>query len=108
MVMATLFMATSIVMLVVGLYGLVSRRNMLRMLLSAEIIFNAALLALLASSSIPIYAAVQPDKPAVGGVIALLAIGIAAAEVGVTVAVAILLFQMKRHVDVYELRRFKG
>jgi len=107
MVMANLFMMTSIAMLVIGVYGLVSRRNMLRMLLSAEIIFNAALLALLASSSIPIYAAAQPDKAAVGGVIALLAIGIAAAEVGVTVSVAILLFQAKRHVDVYELRRFK-
>jgi NADH-quinone oxidoreductase subunit K len=108
MVMANLFILTSIVMLVIGIYGLVSRRNMLRMLLSAEIIFNAALLALLASSSIPIYMASQFDKPAVGGVIALLAIGIAAAEVGVTVSIAILFFQAKRHVDVYELRRFKG
>jgi len=105
---ASMFLVLSIGMFGVGVYGLISRRNMLRMLLSAEVIFNAALLALLTLSSIPLYSATQPGKAAVGGVMAIFAIAIAAAEVGVTVAISILLFQTKQHIDIYELDKFRG
>lgn len=108
MLTAGMFLSISFIMLAIGIYGIVSRRNMVRMLLSAEVIFNAALLTLLILSSIPLYTATQPDKPAIGGAIALLAIGIAAAEIGVAISIAILLFQIKQHVDVYELRKFRG
>ncbi|MCS7115917.1 MAG: NADH-quinone oxidoreductase subunit NuoK [Nitrososphaerota archaeon] len=108
MLTATMFLSIPLIMLAIGIYGLVSRRNMVRMLLSAEVIFNAALLALLTLSSIPLYAATQLDKPAIGGTIALLAIGIAAAEIGVAISIAILLFQIKQHIDVYELKKFRG
>ena len=87
----------------IGVYGLMTRRNVLRMLLSAEVIFNAALLALLTIAS-------QTPAPShvLGGDLALLAIAIAAAEVGVIVSVAILFFQLKGTLDVYELKRFEG
>ena len=102
MVTAYWFLVMSASMFGIGLYGLTSRRNVLRMLLSAEVIFNAALLALLTVSSI------SPEGSAAGGVLALLAISIAAAEVGVIVSVAVLLFQVKGSVDVYELSKSKG
>ncbi len=85
----------------IGLYGLTTKRNMLRMLLSAEINFNAAMLMLLTLAS-------SSSAPAVGGVTALLAIGIAVADVGIMVSIAILMFQRKKRLDVYELRKFKG
>ena len=104
-----IFLLTSIIMFIIGIYGIVSTRNMLRMLLSAEIIFNSALLALLSLSSISISSTVvYTTKTSVGGIIALFAIGLSASEIGVTIAIAILLFQIKRNVDVYELKKFRG
>lgn len=96
-----LFLSLSAAMFGIGLYGLVSKRNMLRMLLSAEVNFNAAMLALLTLAS-------STASPATGGVIALLAIGIAAADIGMLVAIAILMFQLKRRLDVYELKESRG
>lgn len=99
MLTAYLFLLVSAIMFGIGVYGLASKRNLLRMLLSAEVMFNGALLALLTISAI--------TEPTSGGVIALLAIGLAAAEVGVVVSVVILMFQVKRSIDIYELRRFR-
>lgn len=96
-----LFLSLSAAMFGIGLYGLVSKRNMLRMLLSSEVNFNAAMLALLTLAS-------SPASAATGGVIALLAIGIAAADIGMLVAIAILMFQLKRRMDVYELKESRG
>jgi NADH-quinone oxidoreductase subunit K len=99
-----LFLTLSAAMFGIGLYGLISKRNMLRMLLSAEVNFNAAMLALLTLSS----STASPTAVATGGVIALLAIGIAAADIGMLVAIAILMFQLKRRLDVYELKESRG
>jgi len=96
-----LFLSLSAAMFGIGLYGLISKRNMLRMLLSAEVNFNAAMLALLTLAS-------STASPATGGVIGLLAIGIAAADIGMLVAIAILMFQLKRRLDVYELKESRG
>ncbi len=96
------FLLTSIVMFCIGLYGLLTRRSLIRMLLSAEVIFNAALLALLSVASIS--KAFGPS----GGALALLAISLAAAEVGVIVSVAILMFRVRESLDVYKLRELRG
>lgn len=96
----SLFLILSAAMFGIGLYGLTSKRNMLRMLLSAEVNFNAAMLALLTLAA--------SSSPATGGVMALLAIGIAVADVGMMVSIAVLMFQRKRHLDVYELEESKG
>ncbi len=73
---------------------------MLRMLLAAEINFNAAILALLTLAS--------SSEPAIGEVVAILATGIAAADVGILVSIAILMFHLTHRVDVYELKKSKG
>jgi len=97
------FLSLSAVTFGIGLYGLISKRNMLRMLLAAEVNFNAAMLALLT------FAAASPGSgAATGGILALLAIGMAAADVGIMVSIAILMFHLKHKLDVYELEEFKG
>ncbi len=95
------YLAVSACLFGIGLYGLMSSRNFIKMLLSAEVIFNGGLLALLSM------AAASGAAP-VGGAIAILAIAIAAAEVGVAVSIAILMFMLKGDVDVYKLEKFKG
>lgn len=96
-----MFLVLASIVFAIGVYGLISKRNMLRMLLSAEVMFNSVLLFLLTFSS-------TSALPFTGGVIALLAIGIAAAEVGVIVSLAILMFRLRETVDVYELSEQKG
>jgi NADH:ubiquinone oxidoreductase subunit K len=95
------FLILASIVFAIGAYGLLSKRNILRMLLSAEVLFNSVLLFLLTFSS-------QTTTPSTGGVIALLAIGIAAAEVGVIVSLAILMFRLKDTVDIYEISEQRG
>ena len=96
-----LFLTLSAILFAIGMYGLISKRTMLRMLLAAEINFNAAMLALVALAS-------QSPSPATGEVVAVIATGIAAADVGILVSIAMLMYRMKRRSDVYELEESKG
>jgi NADH-quinone oxidoreductase subunit K len=90
-----LFLLISFVMFAVGAYGLLTRRNMIRMLVSAEVMFNAGLLAILVLAA--------NTAPVGGGIIALMAIGVSAAEIGVLMSVGILFFRSLGEMDVYEL-----
>jgi NADH-quinone oxidoreductase subunit K len=96
------YLILSAVLLSFGIYGLLTRRNMIRMLLSAEIIFNAALLSLLSLASL------DASYGPMGGAIAIISISLSAAEVGVIVSIAIMMFRMRGTLDTYELRRFRG
>lgn len=96
-----LFLTLSAILFAIGIYGLISKRTMLRMLMSAEINFNAAVLALVALAS-------QSTSPATGEVVAILATGIAAADVGILISIAMLMYRLKRRSDVYELKGSKG
>ncbi len=90
-----LFLVIAFAMLGIGTYGLLSKRNMIRMLLSAEVMFNSALLTLLVLAA--------TAGPIQGGVLALIAIGVSATEIGVMISVGILFFKTKRDIDVYTL-----
>ncbi|MDK2464084.1 MAG: NADH-quinone oxidoreductase subunit NuoK [Candidatus Korarchaeota archaeon] len=96
------YLSTSFVLAGIGLYGLLTRRNLIRMLISVELIFNGALLALLSLVSVS-----SLYKPT-GVVLALLAISLASAEVGVVVSIAIFMFRVKRSLDVFELTESRG
>ena len=95
------FIILASIVFAIGAYGLLSKRNVLRMLLSAEVMFNSVLLFLLTFSTLT-------SSPSTGGVIAIIAIGIAATEVGVIVSLAVLMFRLKDTVDVYKISEQKG
>jgi NADH-quinone oxidoreductase subunit K len=96
-----LFLTLAVILFGIGIYGLISKRTMLRMLLAVEVNFNAAVLALVALAS-------QSPSPATGEVVALIATGIAAADVGILVSIAILMYRLKKNSDVYELKESRG
>ncbi|HDM92557.1 MAG TPA: NADH-quinone oxidoreductase subunit NuoK [Candidatus Korarchaeota archaeon] len=96
------YIAVALLLAGIGVYGLLTRRNLIRILITVEIMFNAALLLLLTMASIS--AAYKPT----GIVLALLAISLASAEVGVVVSIAILMFRLKRSLDVYEIMESRG
>lgn len=91
MVPLTHYLWASAILFTIGLIGLATRRNILLMLLSIEILFNAANLALVAFA--------QSRGDVTGQVLVFFAMIVAAAEVTVGLAIAILLFRHQRTLD---------
>lgn len=90
----------SVLLFSVGLLGLLLRRNVLLILLSIEIMLNAANLNLVTGSAL--YGEVH------GQVIAFFVMVIAAAEVTIGLAIAVLLFRKQDSVDTREITFLKG
>lgn len=82
-----------------GLFGILVRRNVLLILLSVELMLNAANLALIAGSSL--------HGNADGQVTAFFVMVVAAAEVAVGLSLAVLLFRRKESVDTFEIKWLK-
>ena len=94
------FMIVSIALLAIGIYGVSVKRNAIRMLFAIEMIVNAANLNLVA------FARFLPGSE--GQTFALFSIAIAAAEVGVGLALIIVAYRMYKNVDIAEFRSLKG
>lgn len=81
----------SAILFAVGLVGVACRRNILVMLLSVEILLNAANLAFVAFSKV--------HGDVTGQVFVFFAMAIAAAEVAVGLAIVIAVYRLRRGVD---------
>jgi NADH-quinone oxidoreductase subunit K len=81
-----------------GTYGVLARRNAVLVLMSVELMLNAANLNLVA------FAAYWRDILLTGQVFALFVIVVAAAEVGVGLAIVLALFRLRETVDVDRVR----
>jgi len=79
-----------------GAYGVMARRNAVLVLIGVELILNAANLLFVTTGS------VVTDKLATGQVLTLFLITIAAAEMGVALAVILALFRDRGHIDLSE------
>jgi NADH-quinone oxidoreductase subunit K len=79
-----------------GTYGVIARRNAVLVLIGVELILNAANLLFVTMGS------VQGDTLRTGSVLTLFLITIAAAEVGVALAVILALFRNRGHIDLSE------
>lgn len=84
----------------VGVYGVLARRNAVLVLMSVELILNAVNLNLLA------FALRHGDVD--GHVFALFIISVAAAEVGVGLAIVLLIYRNRRSVVLDDLSAMKG
>ncbi|MBI3317488.1 MAG: NADH-quinone oxidoreductase subunit NuoK [Candidatus Omnitrophica bacterium] len=84
----------------IGLLGILIRRNVLLILLSIEIMLNAANLMFIAGASL--------HGRLDGQIAAFFVMVIAAAEVTVGLAIAVLLFRKQNSVDTNEIKWLKG
>ena len=84
----------------IGLFGVITRRNTVGILLGIELMLNAVNINLIAFGA-------YWGTPA-GQVFALFVITIAAAEVGVGLAIVLLLFRNFRSPDLDEVHQLKG
>jgi NADH:ubiquinone oxidoreductase subunit K len=96
------FLALSGLLFLVGLYGVLTRRNLIAILMSVEILLNAAMLNFVATS-----AYTDPENVQ-GQLFALFIIAIAAAEVAVGLAIFINVFRNKGGVSPDDLMEMKA
>ena len=84
----------------IGVYGVLVRRNGIMILMSVELILNAVNINLVA------FGAFRHDIT--GQVFALFVIAIAAAEVGVGLAIVLLLYRNRASIDLDEVDAMRG
>lgn len=88
-----------------GVYGVLTRRNAVLILLSVELMLAAVSINLVAFDAFWIS---RQAEPVFGGqILALFVIAIAAAEVGIGLAVVLLIFRNRRSANVDELDLMK-
>ncbi|MDG5787298.1 NADH-quinone oxidoreductase subunit NuoK [Evansella sp. AB-P1] len=94
MVPITLYLSLAAILFCVGLYGVLTRRHLVIVLASVELMLNAVNINLVAFSSIGPYADIT------GQVFTLFIISVAAAEVAVGLAILIALYRNRESIDV--------
>ena len=94
------FLLLAAVLFCVGVYGVISRRNGVMVLMSIELILNSVNINLVAFSAMTGTVNAQ--------VFALFVIAVAAAEVGVGLAIVLAIFRNYRSVDLDDVDLMKG
>ena len=94
------FLILAAVLFCIGVYGVIARKNAVLVLMSIELILNSVNINLLAFS--------MRNGSFDGHTFALYIIAIAAAEVGVGLAMVLLMYRTRRSIDLDELSEMKG
>ena len=95
------FMIVAAVLFRIGLYGSLARRNVLAVLMSIELMFNAVNVTLVAMAKYLAPAALQDDISSVltGQVFAVFIITVAAAEIALGLGIVFAMYQTHDSVD---------
>jgi NADH:ubiquinone oxidoreductase subunit K len=99
-VFAVNFLLLGAVLFCIGVFGVIARRNAVMVLMSVELVLNAVNLNLIA------FALMHGNVD--GQVFALYVIAVAAAEVGVGLAMVLLVYRNRRSIALDELSEMKG
>jgi NADH:ubiquinone oxidoreductase subunit K len=94
------FLLLGAVLFSIGVYGVIARKNAVMVLMSIEVILNSVNINLLAFS--------QLHNNIDGNVFALYIITVAAAEVGVGLAMVLLIYRNRKSISLDELSEMKG
>jgi NADH:ubiquinone oxidoreductase subunit K len=99
-VLVTQFLLLGAVLFSIGVYGVIARKNAVMVLMSTELILNSVNINLLAFSMM--------NSTIDGNTFALFIIGIAAAEVGVGLAMVLLIYRNRKSIALDQLSEMKG
>jgi NADH:ubiquinone oxidoreductase subunit K len=99
------FVILSAMLFGIGVYGLVTKRNALRLLFAVELMINAANLNFVAFNQYLPYA---QQANAFGQTFVLFSIALAAAEAAVLLSIVIVAYRLHNDIDVSEMRTLEG
>ncbi len=94
------FLLLAAVLFCLGVYGVITRKNGVMVLMSIEMILNAVNINLVAFGAF--------NGTPIGSVFALFVIAVAAAEVGIGLAIVLLIYRNKKSIDFSEVDLLKG
>jgi len=94
------FLILAAVLFCIGVYGVLVRKNGVLVLMSIELILNAVNINLVALGT--------QSGTVSGEVFALFVIAIAAAEVGIGLAIVLLIYRNRKSIDLHEVDLLKG
>jgi NADH:ubiquinone oxidoreductase subunit K len=94
------FLLLSAVLFSIGVFGVIARRNAVLVLMSTELILNSVNLNLIAFALM--------NDTVDGHIFALFVIAVAAAEVGVGLAMVLMIYRNRRSIALDELSEMKG
>ena len=87
----------------VGVYGVLARKNAVLVLMSIELILNSVNINLVALGAYRGY-----EEQIIGQVFALFTIAVAAAEVGIGLAIVLLIYRNRADIDLTQVDLMKG
>ncbi len=102
MIQMEYYLIVSTIMMFVGIYGFVTRRNLLAMLISVELILNSV------DINFAVFNRYLYPEQLEGFFFSLFAIGISAAETAVAIAIMINVYRNIRNIQVANLKELKG
>lgn len=94
------FLLLAAILFSAGVYGVLAKRNAVIVLMSIELILNAVNINLVAFGA--------HNGTITGAVFALFVIAVAAAEVGVGLAIVLLIYRNRHSVDLDQVAQMKG
>jgi NADH:ubiquinone oxidoreductase subunit K len=94
------FLLLAAALFCIGVYGVLVRRNAMLVLMSIELILNAVNINLVAFGAL--------RENVAGEVFALFTIAVAAAEVGIGLAIVLLMYRNRRSIDLSEADLMRG
>ena len=92
----------SFILFAIGVYGVLTRRNLIGILISIEIILNAANLNFVA------FAYFRAADATAGAIFPVFVMAISASEMAIALAIIIAMYRQKNNLDVHELGELRG
>ncbi len=92
----------------IGVYGILSRQNIIIILMCVELMLNSVNLTFVALGRAAIASTPLPDSPSMPQVFVIMVLAVAAAEAGVGLAILLAVFRKWRTTNVGEINLLKG
>jgi len=96
------YLYIAILLFVVGLYGVLARRSLIAVLISVELMLNAASINFMAFNRF-----LAPD-PAVGQIFTLFIMAVAAAEAAIALSIIIAVYRKLKSINVEQVNELRG
>ncbi len=96
------YLYLAVILFAIGVYGVLARRNLIAVLISVELILNAASINFMAFNRF------LAPRPAVGQVIALFIMAVAAAEAAIALSIIVALYRKLKSVNIEQATELRG